>query len=135
MRTWSGRQFPANPWSGNDVALMAVARTAIDQAPQARPDGPPANAGAAAAFHASRAENVVQAYRAVYVSESGARVEVLAVTFDDPALVRSEPVSALTNPPRGMRSRFARDTSVVVVSAPKPDACARAVETHVRSQM
>jgi hypothetical protein len=134
IRMWSREVFPANPWSGTEPRFVAIVRAAIEPSPRVpRPDGQLIEAGAAPEFLTARAAGVIEAYRAVYLSTDGHRVQVSAVTFDDEALVRGEPVSALTNPPRGMSSRFVRGATVAVVAAPAPDACARVVEAHVRS--
>jgi hypothetical protein len=132
IRMWSREPFPANPWSGSESRFVAAVRAAFDPSPRVpRPDGQLVETDAQ--FLTARAEGTREAYRAAYISGEDHRVQVFAVTFDDEALVKGEPVSMLTNPPRGMRTRFVRGATVVVVSAPMPDECARAVEAHLRS--
>lgn len=132
IRMSSGEAFPANPWWGTEPRFVAMVRATIDPSLRVpRPDGQLVETDAQ--FLTARAAGTHEAYRAAYVSGEDHRVQVFAVTFDDEGLVKGESVSMLTNPPRGMRTRFVRGATVVVVSAPMPDECARAVEAHVRS--
>lgn len=127
------RGFPSNPWTGTDRKLLAAVRKAIDGAPR-MPDGPPLEAREAAAFELRLADNVLEAYHAVYGPADRPQVEVHAITFSDAALAKPDPLSAMMNPPRGLRSRLVRGATVVVVSgvAP-PNECFRAIETHIGS--
>ena len=127
---WS--PFPTNPWSGTDRKIVTEVRKVIDGTPR-MPDGPPLEAREAAALELKLADNVLEAYHAVYASADGTRVEVFAVTFNDEALAKPERLSETMNPPRGLRSRLVRGATVVVVSAPTAGECARTVESYIRS--
>jgi hypothetical protein len=96
------------------------------------PDGPPLEARDAAAFELKLADNVVEAYHASYAAADGSQTEVFAVTFNDSTLAKPEPLSAMVNPPRGLRSRFVRGSTVVVVSGSRSE-CFRAVDGYIRS--
>lgn len=135
-RLWpgTGPGFPANPWAGTDARLVTAVGQAIDPDPVAKPDGQIV-ALSAASVSRTRDEGVLEAYRAVYVASDGSRTHVAAVRFSDAAFVRPEPVSAMTDPPRGLSRRFVRDATVVRVSATTPDACTRAIVAHVQAAM
>jgi hypothetical protein len=107
-------------------------RKTIDGAPRL-PDAPPLDAREANAFELKLADNVMQAYHATYVSADASEVEVFALTFNDAALARAEPLSATLNPSRGFRSRVVRDATVIVVTASTSHECARAVDRYIRS--
>jgi hypothetical protein len=123
--------FPTNPWSGTDRRIVTTVREAIDGAPR-MPDGPPLEARDAAAFELKLADNVLEAYHAAYASADGSQTEVFAVTFNDSTLAKPEPLSATMNPPTGLRSRFVRGSTVVVVSGSRSE-CFRAVNEYIRS--
>jgi hypothetical protein len=124
--------FPTNPWSGTDRKLVAEVRMAIDGTPRL-PDGPPLEPAAATAFLLKLADNVVEAYRAVYVSADGSQVDVRAVRFNDDRLAQPEPLPGTRNPPRRFRSRLVRGATVVLVSAPSSNECVRAIDGYIRS--
>jgi hypothetical protein len=124
--------FPTNPWSGTDRTLVAEVRKAIHGTPRL-PDGPPLARAAAAAFLLKLADNVVEAYRAAYVSADGSQVAVWAVSFNDDTLATPERLPGTMHPPRGFRSRLVRGATVVLVTAPSSHECARAVDGYIRS--
>lgn len=132
LRLWpaTAAVFPSNPWAGDDSRLVPAVRLVIDPVPVARPDGQ-----VIASSSGTRSDEVREAYRAVYAGADGSRTYVTGVRFDDESSVRPEPVSAMTNPPRGLNRRFTRDATVVRVSATAPDACTRAIVAHVQSLM
>jgi len=123
--------FPTNPWSGADRRIVTIVRKAMDGAPRI-PDGPPLEARDAAAFELKLADDVLEAYHAAYASADGSQTEVFAVTFDDSTLAKPEPLSATMNPTTGLRSRFVRGATVVVVSGSRSE-CFRAVNGYIRS--
>ena len=132
VRSEEWPSFPTNPWLGSDRKLVAEVRKAIDGTPRL-PDGPPLGSRDAAAFLLKLADNVVEAYRAAYVSTGGSQVAVWAVRFNDDTLATPEPLWGTMNPPRGFRDRVVRGATVVLVTAPSSNACARAVDAHIRS--
>ena len=123
--------FPTNPWSGTDRRIVTTVREAIEGAPR-MPDGPPLEARDAAALELKLADNVLEAYHAAYASADGSQTEVFAVTFNDSTLAKPESLSASMNPPPGLRSRFVRGSTVVVVSGSRSE-CFRAVNEYIRS--
>jgi len=128
--------FSTNPWSGTDRKIVAMVHRAIDGPAPVRPlpDLPPPKSGGAAAAERKLADNIVEAYRAEYASGDGGRVEVFAVTFNDPKLtVAPESMSAMLNPPRGMTTRVVRGATVVRVSASTSGMCFGAVRAHIES--
>jgi hypothetical protein len=126
--------FPTNPWSGTDRKLVTEVRKAMDGTPRL-PDGPPLEPADAEAFLLKLADDVVEAYRAVYVSADGAEVGVWAVRFNDDALAKPEPPPGMINPPtrRGFRNRVVQGATVVLVTAPSPNECVRAIDGYIRS--
>ncbi len=132
VRSEEWPSFPTNPWLGTDRKLVAEVRKAIDPTPRL-PDGPPLGSRDAAAFLLKLADNVVEAYRANYVAAGGSQVAVWAVRFNDDTLAKPEPLWGTMNPPRGFRDRLVRGATVVLVAAPSSNACARAVDAHIRS--
>jgi hypothetical protein len=124
--------FPTNPWSGNDRKLVTEVRRAIDGTPRL-PDGPPLDAADAGVFLLKLADNVVEAYHAVYASADDSGVGVWAVRFNDEALAKPERPPGVMTPPRGFRSRSVQGATVVVVSASSPNECVRAIDSYVRS--
>lgn len=132
VRSEEWPSFSTNPWLGTDRKLVAEVRKAIDGTPRL-PDGPPLGPRDAAAFLLKLADNVVEAYRAAYVTADGSQVAVWAVRFNDKALATPEPLWGTMNPPRGFRNRLVRGATVVLVTARSPNACARAVDAHIRS--
>ena len=132
IRSMEWFPYPTNPWSGTDRRLVAEVRQVIDGTPRL-PDGPPLEPAAARAFLSKLADNVVEAYRAVYVSADGSQVDVWAARFNDDRLAQPEPLPGTMNPPRRFRSRLVRGATVVLVSAPSSNACVRAVDGYIRS--
>jgi hypothetical protein len=98
-------------------------------------DGPPLEPADAAVFLLKLADNVVEAYHAVYVSADGPEIGVWAVRFNDDALAKPEPPPGMINPPlpRGFRSRLVQGATIVLVTAPSSNECARAIDTYIRS--
>ena len=124
--------FPTNPWSGSERKTVAEVRKAIDSTPRVVPDGPPPDARSAAAFELRWADNILEAYRAVY-SSNGSEVQVLAVMFNDEKLVTPEPLSETVGRRPGATSRIVRGATVIRVSAPTPTECFRAIRAYMES--
>lgn len=129
---WS--PFPTNPWSGTDRKLVTEVRQAIDGTPRL-PDGPPLEPRDAAVFLLKWADDVVDAYRAVYASSGGSEVGVWAVRFNDDNLAKPEPPPGTIHPTRsrGFRSRLVLGATVVLVTAPASNECVRAIDGYIRS--
>jgi hypothetical protein len=75
--------MPANPWVGNDVALIVAVREAID-GPAAMADGPPAGVRELAYQRARLAEGVEAAYLASYETGAGGLVTAYGLKFAKP---------------------------------------------------
>ena len=124
--------FPTNPWSGTDRRLVTEVRKVIDGTPRLQ-DGPPLDRADAAAFLLKLADNVLEAYRAAYVSADGSPVDVWAVRFNDDSLANPERRPGTMNSPRGFRSRLVQGATVVLVTAPSSNECVRAVDAYIRT--
>jgi hypothetical protein len=60
-------------------------------------------------------------------------IEVLAVRFNDHALVREAPVPGTTTPPRGMARRVILGPSVALVLSPVDSDCFKTVIRHIQT--
>ena len=103
----TGAGFSENPWVGADRTLVAAIRKAIDGLPPGIPES-------------KLAENVIEAYRAAYLSPEGARAEVYAVTFNDVKLAREEPPSGSNRIGTLSARRVVGTTVMKLVSATSP---------------
>jgi hypothetical protein len=126
----TGAGFPSNPWSGKDLKLVAAVRKAIDGAPT--PEGPVSAELETRALELTLAANVLEAYRASYMSAEGARLEVYAITLTDPKLTRAEAPSG-SNRPETLSARLVRGATIVklVSLTHPPNSCFDAVGTHI----
>jgi hypothetical protein len=124
--------FPTNPWVGADRKLVAEVRRAVDGTPRV-PNGPPP--ADAAVFHLKLADNVLEAYRAIYSSANDGEVVVWALRFNDEAVAQPQPPPGAINParPRGYSSRWVHGATVVLVTAASSSECSQAIESHIRS--
>jgi len=125
----SGNAGPSEPSGSGGMVRKAIDGTAR------MPDGPPLESADAAAFLLKLADNVVEAYRAIYVSAGGPEVGVWAVRFNDDALAKPDPPPGMINPQRarGFRSRSVQGATVVLVTAPSSSECVRAIDSYIRS--
>lgn len=122
---WAGLPITSNPWKGNDPVPAAAIRERID--PAMVPDGPPLSVTEAARFRLRQADDVVEAYAAIYALTDSGLVTVYAVTLKNARNVR--PGDAAKQRPG--RLDFVRGrTHVTVAGARGP--CFDTVAEHVR---
>ncbi len=128
-----------NPWVGTEARHFGSMRREIDG-----PAGPTYGLPSGPALYARLAEDVVEVYRARYLSADHQVIEVYAVRFADPALTRAASMSALiADPSQDRRPRIVRGSIAALVfqyqasgrqagtvRAPS-DTCLRAVSDHI----
>jgi hypothetical protein len=119
---WAGLPLSRNPWHGDDRSVVAAIRERVAASPPL-PDGPPLSRAELTQFRLQLAEDVEEAYAAMYADAGTDRAVVYAVKF------KRTPVPG---PPHGAREsvRIIRGETVVVVSGPGP--CSDAVATYLR---
>jgi hypothetical protein len=77
---WAGLPIATNPWAGSDASLMASLREHLD--PPLLPDGPPLSRGESARYRLRLADDIEEAYAAIYLqSESSPLVVVYGLRF------------------------------------------------------
>jgi hypothetical protein len=121
---WAGLPITSNPWRGDKPSVVAAIREHVADSPPL-PDGPPLTRAELSRFRQQLADDVAEAYAAIYRGDEPGSTIVYAVRF------KSGPVPA---PPSGSRNslRIVRGDTVVVVSGTGP--CFEAVAIHVREQ-
>jgi hypothetical protein len=94
---WAGLQIP-NPWRGDDAAIVATIRERV-LPPHRIPDGPPPSRAEQARFRLRLADDVEEAYVAMYTNEDYRLVSVHALTFKEriPDLGERPPVPLFTS--------------------------------------
>jgi hypothetical protein len=121
---WAGQPITSNPWSGDDRSIVAAIRERVVEAPRL-PDGPPLSRAKLLRFRLQLADDVEQAYAAIYADAGPYLITVHAVTFNEAA----EPDALRTRgTPRGRL--FIPDRTIAVVSG--VGASFEAVATYVR---
>ena len=119
---WTGLPIPSNPWTGTDPAALVAIRERVVSSPSP-PDGPPLSGAELARFRRQLADDVEEAYAAIYTDGSATPVTVHAVRFKETA-----------PPRRSVRNDglhyFELDRTIVVVSGDITD-CFNAVRAHV----
>ena len=123
---WAGLPISNNPWHGSDRNVLAVIRERVAASPLVA-DGPPLTGKAVARFRLQTAEDVAEAYAAVYRDEADTIGTVVYA-----ARFTRTPVPEL---PRGARAaeRLVRGDLVVVISGSGP--CSGAVTAYVKEFM
>ena len=81
---WTGLPITTNPWIGTEPAVAATIRERLGDSPSP-PDGPPQSPSELARFRLRLAEDVEQAYAAIYLDEAFNLVVVHALTWKAPA--------------------------------------------------
>jgi len=121
---WDGLPISSNPWHGDDRSVAAAIRERVAASPPL-PDGPPLSRAELARFRLQLAEDIEEAYAAIYADAGTDRAIVYAVRF------KKTPVPGA---PYGAREsvRIVRDGTVVVVSG--AGWCSEAVATYLREQ-
>ena len=124
---WAGLPISNNPWTGTDRAIVAaIVERVIDPPPV--PDGPPLTKGELARFRSRLADDVEEAYAAIYADGDSALVAVHAVRYTDASLIPSHRSSDRARP-GGLRLTVAR--TVLTVSGGNT-ACSQAIAAHIR---
>ena len=117
------RQFPSNPWFGDDYKYIAKVRPSFDAVPQ-MPDGPPLENSDAVRLKAKLKGEIAEAYRASYQTEFSGVVDVSAVRYSDPKWVASN---------RPHSNRFVRGSVVILINGNPQGECFKAIRTHIES--
>jgi hypothetical protein len=120
---WAGLPISSNPWIGTDPKAVVAIRERVVSSPPP-PDGPPLSVAQLTRFRLQLADDIEEAYAAVYADASPALVTVHAVRFKETAV-----------PPRTATRDagphyFDLGRTVVVVSGEVTD-CFNVVRTHV----
>ncbi len=123
--------FPSNPWSGTDDRLIVTARSMVDGSLQL-PDAPPPSRAEASAIESRWVEDVVEAYRAEYLSAEQVVISVTAIRFNDAKLATTKPSSAALHMSGGRADRLVVGAAVVVVQAGAKTNCFDAVDSYIR---
>ena len=121
---WAGLPISSNPWQGDVRSIVAAIRERVVPSPQT-PDGPLLSRAELARFRLQLAEDVEEAYAAIYADAGTHLVAVYAVRF------KTTPVP---DQPRGAAAsrgsvRLTRGNTVVVVSG--DGQCFDAVATYL----
>jgi hypothetical protein len=124
-----------NPWIGTRRPTLANLRRMIDG-----PTGPTYGLSGPA-LHERLADDVVEGYRARYIAADEAQVDVYAVRFNDPALIRAAVMNRLiTDPPERPRVVVGATAALIFQSSigtrrrdggVADDACLRAITEHI----
>src|SRR5712675_1433750 len=107
---WAGLPISSNPWRGNDPSTVAAIRERVVASPPP-PDGPPLSRAELARFRLQLAEDVEEAYAAIYLDAGRNLVGVYAVRFK-----RAPGLGSRAAETSGASVRLARGDTVVVVS-------------------
>ena len=124
-----GMAIPSNPWLGNDPSIVIPIRERVGRPTQV-PDGPPLSRSELARFRSRLAEDVLEAYMAVYKdssTEDSRLISVYAVRFSGPA----EPRVQRNRDARGGSLQIVRDDTVILLTG--RGACFDAVATFITS--
>jgi hypothetical protein len=126
---WAGLPITTNPWSGNDRSIAVAIRERVAVSPRP-PDGPPLSGRDLTRFRLQLADDVEQAYAAVYADEGMQPIAVYAVRFNASPIPQSPDANAL---PTGSL-RLVRDRTAVVLSG-STGACSEAVGAYLTEVM
>ena len=123
---WAGLPISSNPWQGDERATVAAIRERLEVTP-APPDGPPMSRPELAQFRLKLADDVEEAYAAVYADAGPRLVTVYAVRFKEP---RDAPQTR-TKASAGAGFRFVRGRTAVVMTG-APGTCLEVVGGHLQ---
>jgi hypothetical protein len=121
---WAGLPIDANPWRGDDPATVAAIRERV-VAPPRVPDTPLLTRGELARWRLQLADDVEEAYAAIYADSGTSLITVYGVRFkttDIPTLPRRER--------RPGTSWLPRDRTVIAISSGGGE-CSEAVRSYV----
>ena len=124
-----GMPIPSNPWLGNDPSVVISIRERVARPPEV-PDGPPLSRSELARFRFRLAEDVLEAYMAVYkdsTTDDARLIPVYAVRFNGPA----EPRVPRNRDARGGSLQIVRDDTVILLTG--RGACFDAVAAFITS--
>ena len=124
---WTGLPISSNPWTGTDRAIVvAILERVIDPPPL--PDGPPLTRKELAQFRSRLADDVEEAYAAIYADGDSSLVTVHAVRYSDASLV---PTRRSSDRARPVGLRLTVDRTVLAISG-NNGACSQAITALVR---
>lgn len=121
---WAGLPITSNPWTGDDRPIVAGIRERVVASPRL-PDGPPVSRSELRRFRLQLAEDVVQAYAAIYTDAGPDLITVHAATFNE----ATGPDALRAMASSGGRL-FIPDRTLVVLGG--VGACFEAVSAYVR---
>jgi hypothetical protein len=127
--------FLTNPWFGTDYKYIAMVRSSFDSALHL-PDGPPLERADAARLRAKLAGHITEAYRALYASPSGERIEVEAVRYADSKWATPDPPMRRVTAAHGDSTaslRIVRGATVVLITGDPQRPCFKALRNHIQS--
>ena len=117
---WAGLPIDSNPWRGSDRFIAASIRERM-AGNALVPDGPPPSRPELATAKLPLADDIEEAYAAVYVAEQSRLVAVYATTRKEAA---PKPVADKTRPRGGLRLTIGRTDIAVLGDGPCLDAIA-----------
>ena len=124
---WAGLPISSNPWTGTDRGIVAsIVERVID--PPRIPDGPPPTNSELARFRLRLADDVEEAYAAVYTDGGPSLISVNAVRYVDAAELTSLRNSGRMRP--GSFRLMAGRTLLTVSGDDGP--CLQGVSAHVK---
>jgi hypothetical protein len=119
---WAGLPISSNPWTGTETIIIAAIRDRVLGSPRL-PDGPPPSRRELTRMRLQLANDIEQAYAAIYTDKGPNLVTVHAVQFKEATALKRE-----SRRPK-QRGRFEIDRSLVVVAG--EGSCFEAVLRHV----
>jgi len=122
---WAGLPIPSNPWTGADRSIIASIRERMGGWP-VEPDGPPLDRRAASRYRLRLADNVEEAYAAIYMTDSDPAVVVVYAS----RLAATE--RTLDASRVGPKHRFQIGPIDVVVSGDGRE-CSQAIDAYLNS--
>lgn len=125
---WAGLPITSNPWNGDAHSIVATIRERVVAPPQL-PDGPPPGRAELARFRLQLADDVEQAYAAIYADAEARTVVVYGVRFKTAPVPKPsrETAASVSN------VRLAADRTLVMASGSGP--CFEAVAAFLRELM
>jgi hypothetical protein len=123
---WADLPIPGNPWRGSDRPIVATLSEAVTTPPR-MPDGPPLSRAEMVRFRLAQADDVDEAYAAIYLEDGTTIVTVVALTFTETAFTAVE----RRKPRSPEQVRFMRDRTAIVVSGSR-GRCFESVASYLR---
>jgi hypothetical protein len=121
---WAGLPIGRNPWQGTEPAAIVAIRQRLEVSTRP-PDGPPLAGTELARFRVQLADEVEEAYAAIYTNDNLHLVTVYAVRFTElPDAHRQKEAQPVP-------TRFTRGRTVVAVAGDRGE-CSDAVAQHLK---